>query len=255
MKRQIRQSLKLLFLVVATISNTFVYAQDKQAELFVKKCAGCHTIGGGDLGGPDLKKSFSSTPADLLKAVTRMQNQVGPLLKEEMDDLVQFLKSQDSQNRLKQEAERESSQQEEVKLDPPDPEIGKALFYGNKPFKDGGLSCISCHDVGGVPLAGGGKLGPSLHDSYEKFGKRNLLSGIVDPKWKVMKDIYNDKKITKQEAMHLIGFLRSVQDEPLKNSSLPFLAISALISILGFALIWFFYRNRLKDVRKNLTRK
>ena len=43
-----------------------------------------------------------------------------------------------------------------------DPLRGERLFMGSVPFQNGGPSCMSCHNVSGIPFPGGGILGPDL---------------------------------------------------------------------------------------------
>lgn len=42
---------------------------DTGKELFEKECSGCHTIGGGDSGGPDLKGVAGKRPAEWLERI------------------------------------------------------------------------------------------------------------------------------------------------------------------------------------------
>lgn len=228
--------------------------EDKTAKLFALKCSGCHTVGGGDLSGPDLKKSSTFQYEDLLKAISRMQEQVGPLSNEEMNELAKFLKSEMANERIKQENQR-IAKLEELKLDPPNAKIGRELFVGIKPFKNGGLSCISCHNVASAPTWGGGKLGVALENTYKKFGKHNLASAIENCNWKVMKEAYKNHPITKQEAIHLVGFFRQVKDEPAKNSGGYYHAFSGLGCLFLYLATALFYSKRLRGVRKKLERK
>ena len=66
---------------------------DRQANLFVLKCAGCHTIGGGKLTGPDLIKSTTFPYEDLIKAIKRMEEKVGPMEESEIKGHADFIKS------------------------------------------------------------------------------------------------------------------------------------------------------------------
>ncbi len=228
--------------------------EDKPAKLFVLKCAGCHTIGGGALTGPDLKKAATFQHSDLLKAISRMQEQVGPLSKEETDELAKFLESEIADERIKKESQR-IAKLEEAKLDPPNTKTGRELFLGSKPLKNGGLSCISCHNVASIGKWGGGKLGPSLETAFNKFGKHNLASAIENSNWKVMKETYKDHPITKQESVHLVGFFRSIKDEPVKETGIYYLAFSGIGCLFLYIGIALLYKKRLRGVRKNLTKK
>ena len=57
-----------LLLILAIFFSAPAWA-DSGKELFEKECSGCHTIGGGDSGGPDLKGITGKRPADWLERV------------------------------------------------------------------------------------------------------------------------------------------------------------------------------------------
>lgn len=251
----------LLCIVIVVNEKNLIYAAssdsfnvDSQAKLFVLKCTGCHTIGGGDLSGPDLKRAASYPQNELISAISRMQERVGPLSSKEINELANFIKSRDAGERIKQENEK-LTKLTEAKSDPPDVEIGRGLFTGAKPLKNGGTSCISCHSVAGAGILGGGKLGPSLENAFKKFGKHNLASAIENSNWKIMKEVYKAHPITKQEAIHLVGFFRSIQNEPAKNYTVGFLGFGIVGCLLFYGLTAFFYRNRNTGVRNKLRRK
>ncbi|OGI06511.1 MAG: hypothetical protein A3I68_01930 [Candidatus Melainabacteria bacterium RIFCSPLOWO2_02_FULL_35_15] len=228
--------------------------EDKAAKLFILKCSGCHTVGGGALVGPDLKRASTFQPNDLLRAILRMQEQVGPLGKEETDELAKFLKDGTASERIEQENQRIAKLQE-ASLELPDARTGRELFLGIKLFKNNGLSCISCHNVAGVGKWGGGKLGPSLENIYRKFGEHNLASAIENCNWKIMREAYKNHPITKQEAIHLTDFFKSIRNEPAREAWMFYLGLSGLGCLFLYIAVALFYKNRLKGVRKKLGKE
>ena len=68
---------------------------DPQAgsKLFEGKCMGCHTVGKGVLVGPDLAGTKSWPDDKLQAAVKGMEKTVGPLTPDEVNNLVDYLKS------------------------------------------------------------------------------------------------------------------------------------------------------------------
>ncbi len=241
---------------VSTINNKDLSVEnkkDEQAELFVLKCAGCHTIGKGKLTGPDLIKSTEFPVEDLIQAIKRMQEKVGPMEEEEIKGYASFIKSTTVQERITKEFER-LSKIAEAKLEPPDAKKGFEFFIGKKPLSNGGVSCVSCHSTREAKGWGGGKLGPPLTDVFKDFSKANLVSAIVNSQWKVMKDAYKDHKITQQEAVHIVAYLDSIKDKKTKKPSPMFhlLSVGGVFILLG--LVAFFYRNRLTDVHKKIRR-
>ncbi len=228
--------------------------KDQQAELFVLKCAGCHTVGKGKLTGPDLIKSSEFPVSDLIQAIKRMEEKVGPMEDEEIKGYASFIKSVNVQERIVKEFER-LSKIAEAKLEPPNSKIGKDLFLGKRTLQNGGVSCNACHSTKEAKGWGGGKLGPSLNDVFKDFSKANLASAIVNSQWKVMKDVYNDHKVTQQESVHIVAYLDSIKNNEDQKTSPMFHILSLggfLLLVLGTA---FFYRKRLKSVRDKLRRQ
>jgi cytochrome c2 len=241
-------------MIEANITKSQEVSSDRQAELFVLKCAGCHTVGKGKLSGPDLINAASFPLEDLISAIKRMQEQVGPMEEDEVKGHVSFIKSINVQGRITKEFER-ISKIAEAKLEPPDVKKGLELFIGKKPFTNSGVSCISCHSTREAKGWGGGKLGPPLTDVFKDFSKANLISSIVNSQWKVMKDIYKDHPITKQEAVHIVAYLESIKDLKIKKIGPVFhvVGLGGFLILLGGTA--FFYRKRLRSVRNKLRRR
>jgi len=70
------------------------------AQLFVAKCAACHTVGGGFSSGGDLVKTVSWQIPQLKTAVKAMESRVGPLTDEQVDGLTELLKDREVKKRL-----------------------------------------------------------------------------------------------------------------------------------------------------------
>lgn len=241
-------------MIEENITKAKEVSDDKQAELFVLKCAGCHTIGKGKLNGPDLINAASFPLEDLIQAIKRMQEQVGPMEEGEIRGHASFIKSANVQERITREFER-LSKIAEAKLGPPDVKKGFELFTGKKPFENSGVSCISCHSTREAKGWGGGKLGPPLTDVFKDFSKANLISAIVNSQWKVMKDVYKNHPITKQEAVHIVAYLESIKDLKIKKTRPMFhiVGLGGFLILLGGTA--FFYRKRLRSVRNKLRRR
>src|SRR3989337_709452 len=111
-------------------------AQDaSQGEtLFKEKCIVCHTIGGGNLVGPDLdgvtERREVQWLAEGIPTPAKLLAGWGPH---------------------------------------PGPVAGRALFTGARRLENGGPACMSCHSVAGLGALGGGALGPDLTLAYNKY--------------------------------------------------------------------------------------
>jgi mono/diheme cytochrome c family protein len=74
--------------------------EDLAADFYLSRCAGCHTIGEGELSGPDLLPSTGWPAPDLAKAVERMEKNVGPMTGDEVAFLVELLQDSEVKPRL-----------------------------------------------------------------------------------------------------------------------------------------------------------
>ena len=181
-------------------------ATDEAARLFMMKCAGCHTIGGGPLTGPDLGGTSAWPLADLAKSIGLMEEQVGPLQTSEIDVLAAFLQHDDRLDRLRVERERVALEQA-ASFEAGSAAIGRQLFSGAVPLANRGLACTACHAAGGD---GGGIFAPNLTDAFERMGELPLLSACEGANFPVMRASYAGRPILKQEAIHLVAYLESV---------------------------------------------
>lgn len=259
-----RFAVAALVAIFVVLILSFLYqaawAGDSTA-LFSEKCAGCHSIGGGNLVGPDLAPSAKWSVADLTKAVKDMEKNVGPLTSEEVDSLVEYLR-QPQATKAVSESEvkpvKTPLNGELPKLDGPSAAVesgsvasGASLFIGDQSFKNGGLSCVACHRVD----AAGGDMGPDLTAVSEKMPLAALVSACEHTPYKIMKDAYKDHTITHQEALDVATYLQSLKNPHNKLKDPPVSIFGALFALFIFAVIAFGYRNRNTGVRAKLQRR
>jgi len=181
---------------------------DPAADFFISRCAGCHTVGGGELTAPDLLPSTGWPEADLTLAVERMEKNVGPLTEEQVRDLVGLLESPQVQPRIAAARERQVAEMAAT-LEPPSPRTGRALFHGEEPLTHGGMPCAACHRAEDY----GGNLAVDLTDAYARLGESALLSASESPGFPLMKAAYRIHPVTRQEAVHLVAYLEWVSPE------------------------------------------
>jgi ubiquinol-cytochrome c reductase cytochrome c subunit len=174
---------------------------DPFAVTYLKLCAGCHTIGGGPLSGPDLLPSTRWPREDLRVAVKRMEVNVGPMTDEEVDGLTDLLKAPDVQQRL--DAAREQRIVEmAATLEPGVAAVGRRLFFGERRFRNGGMGCFACHAVAGR----GGNMAIDLTAVHQRLGQQSVISATEQPAFPMMRAAYGAKPVTSQEAAHLAAF-------------------------------------------------
>lgn len=200
--------------------------EDRAAQAYASKCMGCHTIGGGALSGPDLKPSTAWPRQNLWDAIKRMETNVGPMPDEEVDLYTDFLLSPNPAERLEN-ARKQAALRDAASMEPASAEKGEALFFGRQAFRNGGISCGACHQAGGR----GGNLATSLEDAYTRIGEAPLISTCERPGYPVMRAMYEDHPITKQEAVHVVKYLEEVSQEPQEATTIPL----HLIGVLGAA--------------------
>lgn len=189
---------------------------DVAAGVYLMRCAGCHTIGGGALSGPDLKVSASKPRATVWEEIKRMEKNVGPMTAEDIDLLADFLLGSDAAARL--DTHRKQVQMREAaSLEPGNPARGEALFFGRSRFASGAMSCAACHQAGGR----GGNLAASLEDAFTRIGSDALVATTMTPGFPVMRAVYEAHPVTRQEAEHLVRYLEAVAESPQPARAVP----------------------------------
>lgn len=206
---------------------------DDAAAVYLLRCAGCHTVGGGALRGADLKPS-TQWPEDTLRtAIKRMEKNTGPIAAADVTQLVSLLKDPAVRARLDAEKARTALAMA-AKLDPPSVAVGRALFLGTRPLEQGGMACAACHRVDGR----GGALGPDLSGLAAKMDKVAMVSAFEQLNFKVMRAAYRMHPVSKQEAVHLVAFVTSASGAASEGGLEPaIIARGVGLALAAFALI------------------
>jgi cytochrome c2 len=200
---------------------TETQAIDEVAATYAMKCAGCHTIGGGKLTGPDLLPTRVWPQGELFAKVKLMEQRVGPMTNEEVNGFVNLLQDARAGDRVKI-AQELASKAVAATLEPASKSEGQRLFEGEKPLENGGIACVTCHRAG----ARGGTLGPDLTLLRDRMGKVAMTSAIQQAQYLVMSGTYKDNPITAQEAVHLAEYLSS-------PDLLPASSMEDKVSVIG----------------------
>ena len=222
---------------------------DLAAARFATTCAGCHSLAGLKLTGPELSAA-TAWPMDQLKtAIKRMEKNVGPLTEEQVAALADLLRSPNVRDRIKAEQERIQTQFM-AKMAPPDAAAGHGLFLGKVLLQNGGLACAACHTAAGV----GGNLGPDLTGVFTKLGGQTpLISAIEKANFKIMAPHYQRHPVTTQEAMHLAKYFSTLNPKNVVVAGVPFMPVGAGGAIASLVGLTFYFRaqrkNRGRDTR------
>jgi mono/diheme cytochrome c family protein len=218
-----------LLLILSIFFFTPAWA-DSGKEFFDKECSGCHTIGGGDSGGPDLKGVTGKRPAAWLERVIvepdKLTSDKDPvqlgLVKQYGGEMPNLGISRKDAKKiiayLQNVSPATPSSGTATPADPAPkpvetvvtPELvaqGKALFTGGKSFANGGAPCTACHGFG-ISGVTGGTLAVDLGKRMEAVGEqgsRGMLKGLNFP---IMRQIYADKPLTEEEITSLVVFAK-----------------------------------------------
>ncbi|MBI5688428.1 MAG: hypothetical protein HZC54_25425 [Verrucomicrobia bacterium] len=213
-------------------------------------CAGCHSLAGVKLNGPDLSHVSLWPVGQLKPAIKRMEQRVGPLPDGDVDALADLLRAPNVRERLKAEEARIQAMFM-AKLEPANAAIGKKLFFGKTELQNGGLACSACHAAAGE----GGNLGPDLTSAFSRIGETPLISGIEKAGYKIMEPHYRWRPVTKQEAVHLTKYL-STLDPKMAPAGRPAFAHvgagGAMAAMIGLVL---YLRNGRKGRETKLQRR
>jgi len=264
----------IIFLLLFAAETVQAQSIEEGRELFELDCSACHTIGEGDLMGPDLLGITEKRERDWLirytyepdvmlaegDPIARQLRREWPdmempnlgLIRSQAESIILYLEMVDERDVI--------DEPEEIveEVAPGDPESGKKLFSGEKRFENRASSCMACHAVAGLPAAGGGTLGPDLTKTYSKFGRERLSSVLRTMPFPMKQPIYRAKPLTEEEKSHLIAFFQEVDDKepfPVARADVMvrgFTVGGAIVLILLFHFIW---RKRSTGVRKHLVNK
>ncbi|MCM2358430.1 MAG: cytochrome c [Geobacteraceae bacterium] len=201
---------------------------DEGKELFDKQCAGCHTIGGGDSGGPDLKgvaakrseawltrvivepdrlaAEKDTVQLELVKKYGYEMPNLG-LGRDDARKIIAYLKggAPAAAPVAAKPAEEQPAPKGEIAATPELVAQGKALFTGARRLAKGGAPCVGCHAFT-YPGVAGGNLAADLTYIYEGMGEQGMRGVLKSLKFPTMKKIYADRPLTDEEITALIAF-------------------------------------------------
>ena len=247
-------------------------AQDGKS-IFEQKCAGCHTIGGGDRVGPDLKgvgerrdrswiERFIAAPdkvlasgdptAEELLAKYKVAMPNLALTQAEVTALVDFLTGSVAPGPTT----TPTTTTPTGTAAQGDAARGKNLFTGATKLENGGPPCLSCHSIAGIGALGGGALGPDLTRAYAKYGgatgMRSVLATLPFP---TMQPIFKGRGLTASEQTDLLAFLAQALRSKRPGSSMGLLlglgfGGVAVLLVLAF-IVW---PRRALNVRRKLVK-
>ncbi|MHC4392081.1 MAG: c-type cytochrome [Planctomycetota bacterium] len=266
---------------LATALSTLAFGDVANAQVprddFRKNCSSCHTIGGGPLSGPDLKGVLERAGRDWLvrfvvnpdavidsgdpyaakilrEARGVRMPAVAGMTKDRAGALIDLIKTESAAEK----SEFAKTAVSDRPLVPEDIVIGRALFTGEKPFKNGGAACVSCHTVGGMSWLGGGQLGPDLTEAYARLeGRKALGAWLSAPATLTMAPIYKAHPIdADEEVLPLVAYLKNAteqNEEPNRSGGLNLLLLGVAGAAALLVLCDLMWKRRFSAVRKPMV--
>lgn len=250
-----------------------VEALDPTEDLYVRKCASCHTVGKGQRVGPDLKgvhekrarpwlEQFIREPSSMLgrdpdarQLLIEYNNVKMPdlgLTAANASDMVDLLIrcSAEPCDLVGQFAPVATATADDV-------ERGRALFVGLEEQESGGAPCLACHTVRGAKTAiPGGTLGKDLTHAFGRLGDEGLDAALKNPAFIVMSDVFADHPLGPEEVFALRAFLYETNRAvPLPEDQLSPLLAAGIGTLAVLAILNAAWARRLRGVRSTLTHR
>lgn len=276
--REAVSSVVCLYIRITVGLICFVTRAEAQApaEFFEENCSICHTIGGGDLVGPDLKdvtqkkerdwlirfmldpegviNSGDPYAADLVEKADGIVMPPNDGLTEEIaGELLDYIEGQ-SGAAAELPAEGGEAAQEKREIDPI---LGDKYFTGRVTLKNGAPPCLACH--GGLGPDIGGSLGPDLSLVFNKLQGRNALtSWLKNPPTRTMKSVFGKHPLDDREIDSLVDLFEAWTGLDRKFNDAPFIIIMSVIfygfggAALGLLIFGGFWSFRFSAVRRPL---
>lgn len=273
-KRNLLKGIWLLFaallcVILATPPALGATKEDGQ-KLFQAKCASCHSIGGGDLAGPDLAGISDKRDEAFLKKVIKdpqgLIDSGDPVMKELLKKFpmkMPALGLSDDQvsSLLLYMGSKPAGPAPGTQLPPGSAVRGRSLFIGESRFSAGGPACIICHSAGaagasGTGLLGGGVLAKDLTHVYGNFKEAGTAAALMSLQFPAMKDLFADRPLTDQEIADMTAFLKETdrnQAQSRPATMIIFVLMAAAATAVMLILSELVWGKRIRGVRRQLV--
>jgi mono/diheme cytochrome c family protein len=273
----LRRCLLPAALCVAVLLASRPAATQTVAEYYEDNCAGCHTIGEGNInGGPDLNgvtrrrdrdwlirfildpDDFASDPLviQLIKDADGLEMAETEGLTRQMAEALLVLIEQRSTAGAGPEA-ASAAAPADPPFTPADIARGRDLFIGRIPLSRAGPACVHCHDAAILSGPGGGRMAPDLTQVHARLGGARGMGGwLRTTPTPMMRAMYDSSSLSAEESRALVAFFEDTArhaEAPARARLLPFLAGGMAMTVTILGVIGFSGRRRFRGVRSDLV--
>jgi len=243
-------------LVVLVVFPAIVWAFDPAAH-FQKICSGCHSIGGGDSAGPDLKGVTEKRERDWLlrfiispgaavrkndptaKELVEKYQMVMPdqdLKRDQITAILDFIEKGGVSDAPTDSRQASTATEAEALH-------GEDLFLGRARLASGAPACIACHSAGDAGTLGGGTFAIDLTQVFSRYDEKILTQALKSPGFRVMNEVFSEKPLNDDEVFALKSFLYKVDKSEIEAADFQkkfvFLGVGGCVVLLGITdLIW-----------------
>jgi mono/diheme cytochrome c family protein len=259
------RTLRPYLTLVVLLASAGLARADTGKEIFEKQCASCHTIGGGDSGGPDLKGVGTRRSSDwMIRVITEPDKLAADKDPAQLELVKKFGMEMPSLGISRDDAQKvvaflgggsipttaagaaAPAGGEPKPAEAPKTELvvtkellatGVALFTGKQPFAKGGAPCVSCHRLS-YPGINGGALAADLTGLFDKMGESGVRGVLKSLSFPVMKKIYAERPLSEDEMTALTALFKDaavkkhVPSDPYPLAGLGFFALCIVGVIL-----------------------
>ncbi|MBK5213847.1 MAG: c-type cytochrome [Flavobacteriaceae bacterium] len=265
-----------VFIAIFCFISLGLNAQNGE-RIFKNSCIACHTVGGGKRVGPDLigittkrneawltkwirsSQSLIQSGDSIAIAVFEANNKVPMpdqnLSDAEIKEVVDYIKVNSTTAAVPGAATLATSapqvpikssdiaSAEEILL-------GQHIFEGDTRLTNGGVACISCHNVASNRIIPGGLLAKDLTTVHTRMGGDAGLTGILNaPPFPAMAEAYKNRPLTENEIYAVVSFLNIVEKESATQSATatsPLLKYGFISFAVWIVIIFIVWRHRKK---------
>lgn len=217
-----------LVIAVTLAAAPAAWAGFDPAAVFNLQCAGCHSVGKGEVVGPDLAgvtrrrdkvwlHSFIRSSQTLVGKGEKTAAALFARYKKKMPDhefsdgeidtLLAFIEAGGPRT-PEGELRRASA------ATPAEVARGRGLFTGAIALHNGGAACVGCHSAAGVDGWRGGTLASDLSKTYWKYQDRGLTRALAESRFPMMSAAYRGRPLTAEESFALKAFLYRTAHTP-----------------------------------------